>query len=829
MVPVLGLIGVGYALALALHHFESLAFGEVAVCSLAVLLGTIPLGLRRTEPAARRLSWLAIASALVVIGVVLIPHTLVLVEYTLPMAFSAVGFIMLDMALTVPKPSIGSLRLRRVRVANGMVGFIAAGAGVIAILPAISVHPTPWLVSAHVWLTPAGYALSALLVSLVIRERRRRDGATPLATSENARALFGLYTASAVLLPFLVWTAIAKHPLGGELWSLVLGFALLSIVGSHGLTIHRWRAELADAHTRQALSIVLTIAFGTLIAFGLRRFAPQGPAAWMIFTAGLLAACAALYGGVTYAVRLLLRPHFGRLLDAIEAIKSTLGRATTLETLAECALLPIREASRAFESEPVLWLVDPPYELRIDQAGLGRVERRGAPSALFGAMMTRPKEILVRSHLETMKVRRPDVRELTRWLSDLDVLCAVPLVHEESIMGALLIPQGKRKSTLTIEEANALSDLAILMATTAELLLTRLEARDRYVLERAHREALEEQLQDAQGELVRWSETMRVLERHHPSGEFNGALVTRSDAMQELVRRLKVFAPLDVPILVQSPSLREAMTVARLVHDKSASAAGRFLVADCGSINPKRVRAHLFGEAEDGASFSWFSLAQSGTLVLKDIVALPLEVQEELARCLAERRHPNGHALELRLVITVRESLDQLVTARRMAPALAERLKAQRLEVPPLALRQEDLHLLTLSALDRAVRCTGRESVGIGEEALERIFAHAWRGDVEELEAVITQAVLQTDKAMLGAKDLPLYGEMHGAEELEDPYLGTYASLEQQILLRAIERAGGNKSEAARALGLKRTTFIDKLRRFGLDDSEDRRFGGHAA
>jgi len=122
-----------------------------------------------------------------------------------------------------------------------------------------------------------------------------------------------------------------------------------------------------------------------------------------------------------------------------------------------------------------------------------------------------------------------------------------------------------------------------------------------------------------------------------------------------------------------------------------------------------------------------------------------------------------------------------------------------------------------LLALDRACRVLGREIVGIDAPALDALRAREWHGNLRELDSVIEQAVARAQGTKVVVADLPPAPGVAAYEDA-DPLMGTYEQLERRILARALERAAGNKSEAARMLGLKRSTFLDKLRRFGLED-----------
>ena len=148
------------------------------------------------------------------------------------------------------------------------------------------------------------------------------------------------------------------------------------------------------------------------------------------------------------------------------------------------------------------------------------------------------------------------------------------------------------------------------------------------------------------------------------------------------------------------------------------------------------------------------------------------------------------------------------------------------MQIPPLRDRREDVPSLALLAIDRACRVLAREPVGITEDAMAALVDHDWPGDVAELELIIELAVAKASAKTIALRDLPPLA-WPGADE-EEPLTGTYIEVECRLLERALLRSGGNKSEAARMLGLKRTTFLDKLRRHGLEQRTPHDLGGTA-
>ncbi len=264
------------------------------------------------------------------------------------------------------------------------------------------------------------------------------------------------------------------------------------------------------------------------------------------------------------------------------------------------------------------------------------------------------------------------------------------------------------------------------------------------------------------------------------------------------------------------------------MHSSGGRREGPFVVAECAAVRPERAEAALFGESAETRP-GWLRLAEGGSCLLLDIPAVSLDAQAKLAEAIATRRaHPAdgaaGYALDARVVATTRVPLDALVDAGAFNLELHRRLEPLVLSVPPLRERREDIPSLVLLALDRSCRTAGREVMGIDPDALEALVAHAWPGNGRELASVIDRAVERAAGPNVRLADLPPLAPAE-PEPIDDPWAGTYAELEARILEHAMARAGGNKSEAARLLGLKRTTFLDKLKRHGLLGAEAKKQG----
>jgi DNA-binding NtrC family response regulator len=828
--PFLGMVSVGYVIAVAVSQTDTMALADVSVLVAAAICGVLPFWLRRLDGCARvRVGWLMTMGGLVLASGLVKSDSLA-VEVSRLVVWSGFGALVLDLALSVPLTHLPKRRLTALRMLNVGAAALASGVGLLASWPALVVGDEVWLLSVEWLAMPQSYALGCLVLSTAIRSWRARLAGSPSDVSANYRALLGLWICSLIVLPLSVWgwlSSQAMLPPGGEP---AFGLAMLALVGAHAFLVESRPREAIDVWVRRSFAVALTLALAACSAAVANPYLPDALPSFVVLTTLWLLAHLAIYLAINAVAQQWLRPFRGRLLDAIADVEHRLARCTSLQGLAELLLGAMRQASGHLQAQPRLFAFESGHECRVDSAGIGSVEERGAPHALKEAILSRPDEILVRALLQSVRVRRPELRDLAQTLVDLDALCAIPLTHEGVVEGVLVIPRGDRRAPVSVEETTSLRRLADSVASLLHVLASQHADHLRYRQERVAREALQDQFEQIKSQLEQWRQSSRVLQRHRGMQELEWPLVALSDEMKEMRRRLELFAPLDVPVMVHAPSQREALTVAYAVHNSSRVASGPFVVADCAALRPEQARSMLFGGVDgDCGELAWFALARGGTLVLQDVVALPISLQQELAECIAERKDPGRKLLELRIIVTSRESLETLIRDERIASGLAQRLKSQLLEIPPLSVRQPDLPSLAYAAVDRAVRRLGRHEIGLHDDALERLLVHTWPGDLDELDVVITNAVRAAQGDAVTVGDLAFYGDAVAELSELEPYSGTYAALEQQILKTAIERAGGNKSEAARALGLKRTTFIDKLRRFQLDDSETERAGENAA
>jgi transcriptional regulator with GAF, ATPase, and Fis domain len=324
----------------------------------------------------------------------------------------------------------------------------------------------------------------------------------------------------------------------------------------------------------------------------------------------------------------------------------------------------------------------------------------------------------------------------------------------------------------------------------------------------------------------------RLLRQRAEAATEGATLVGESRAIRELGRTIELVARSDSNVLVLGESGTGKGLLARLVHAASPRAEGPFLRIDCGALAASVFESELFGHERGAFTGATrlrrgpIELADGGTLVLDEIGELPLDLQPKLLRVLEERAvrrvgATTPVAVDVRIIAATNRRLEAMVAAGEFREDLYFRLRVVEITVPPLRQRLVDLPALCASLLPRAARRCGRAAKPIADGAMERMAAYAWPGNVRELENVLERALVLGDGIEITAADLELADRPAPPELLEPrdasvPHGEVMEDIERRRLTNALRDAAGNQSTAARALGMPRTTFINKLRRYGL-------------
>jgi DNA-binding NtrC family response regulator len=312
-----------------------------------------------------------------------------------------------------------------------------------------------------------------------------------------------------------------------------------------------------------------------------------------------------------------------------------------------------------------------------------------------------------------------------------------------------------------------------------------------------------------------------------------GELIGTSPAMTRLYDLLSRVADSEASVLVTGESGTGKELVARALHRHSRRSNGPFIAVDCASVPETLLESELFGHARGaftdarGARTGLFVQAHGGTLFLDEIGDLPLSLQPKLLRALQERVvRPVGADREVpfdvRLVAATNRDLEASVEERSFREDLWFRINVIHVELPPLRARGGDVLLLAQRFVARAAERAGKRVVGIAPAAANLLLAYPWPGNVRELQNCVERAVALAAFDQIGPDDLPdrvrTYRGSHVVVASEDPSeLVALEEVERRYVLRVLESLGGNKTLAARTLGLDRKTLYRKLERWGAE------------
>ncbi len=297
------------------------------------------------------------------------------------------------------------------------------------------------------------------------------------------------------------------------------------------------------------------------------------------------------------------------------------------------------------------------------------------------------------------------------------------------------------------------------------------------------------------------------------------------EEMLELVRRA---APTGVNVMVRGESGVGKERVARLLHSFSDRASGPFVPLNCAALPETLLESELFGIEEGVATgvqrrHGKIELANGGTLFLDEVGDLSLALQAKLLRVVQEREFERLGGREripvdIHLVTATNRNLEDMVERSEFRQDLYYRLRVVVVNVPPLRDHRSDIPLLARHFLELYGEKFGRPGLLLSREALAALMSHPFPGNVRELENAIQAAIALAPGETITIDDLRL--EIEGEQEQRSPGLLSLDEVERRHIESVLQAVEGNRQEAARILGIDRTTLYRKLQRFATHDAE---------
>ncbi len=327
-------------------------------------------------------------------------------------------------------------------------------------------------------------------------------------------------------------------------------------------------------------------------------------------------------------------------------------------------------------------------------------------------------------------------------------------------------------------------------------------------------------------ELLRLIESA-VAEREGKPGEDFDLFVGPSPAVRSLAAQARRVAAADGPVLLQGETGTGKTIVARWIHRHSSRAAGPFVVVNCAGFSREVSDSELFGHEKGafaGATTRKIGLVETadrGTLFLDEIGDLDIAVQAKLLGFIEDGRLTRlggveERRAEVRILAATQRDLRRLAAEGAFRRDLYFRVSRFPLHVPPLRQRPEDLPILVEGILASFAPARTR-GVSLTAEALERLREHSWPGNLRELRNVVERAVLLGEGARLEAKDIRLEGtaDAEAGQVAEGP-APMLADVERRHIERALAEEGFRVPQAARRLGIPRSTLYQRIREYGI-------------
>ena len=348
-------------------------------------------------------------------------------------------------------------------------------------------------------------------------------------------------------------------------------------------------------------------------------------------------------------------------------------------------------------------------------------------------------------------------------------------------------------------------------------------------------------------------QTMKMFDRSigdSDSHQFlSSTIIGTSQPMRALFEMIAKVAASSATVLIQGESGTGKELAARAIHQLSGRHSKNFVPVNCAAIPDDLLESELFGHVKGSFTGAYanrigrFEMADKGTLFLDEIGDMKANLQVKLLRVLQNREfEPVGASksqkVDVRIVAATNKNLEELVLTRDFREDLFYRLSVIPITIPPLRERREDIPLLIHTFLTRFNDDKSHAVRGFSRDALAILCNYEWPGNVRELENLVERLVILKGSGLIVPDDLPekyLSGKTSHPVVVQSPGLpadnclpnegiclnSAVEEFENNLILQALARSGGNKKEAALLLNLKRTTLIEKLKKKNLAFSED--------
>ncbi|HEY3257961.1 MAG TPA: sigma-54 dependent transcriptional regulator [Gemmatimonadaceae bacterium] len=316
-------------------------------------------------------------------------------------------------------------------------------------------------------------------------------------------------------------------------------------------------------------------------------------------------------------------------------------------------------------------------------------------------------------------------------------------------------------------------------------------------------------------------------------------IIGRHSTMQQLFSTLELVAPMNSTVLIHGETGTGKELIARTIHHHSPRADQKFVAFNAAAIPESLAEAELFGHVKGAftgaisARVGRFELAHHGTLFIDEVASMSMPLQAKLLRALQEREverigESKSMKVDIRVIAATNTDLKHLVKDGSFREDLFYRLNVIPVRLPPLRARREDIPLLAQYFVKKSCSENGIPVKPISQEALRVLMAFDWPGNIRQLENTVEHAVAMSLAASeIGSEVLPEEVRSNRGSDIVPTvnipdeginFTSVVSQLERELIMRCLEKTGGNKRQAARLLNLSRTTFLDKLQRLNVQE-----------
>jgi DNA-binding NtrC family response regulator len=303
--------------------------------------------------------------------------------------------------------------------------------------------------------------------------------------------------------------------------------------------------------------------------------------------------------------------------------------------------------------------------------------------------------------------------------------------------------------------------------------------------------------------------------------------IFRSAAMQDVVRTVERIAPSDVAILITGESGSGKEVIADLLHTLSPRSKNRIIKINCAALPRELIESELFGSVKGAFTGAHtdreglFRQAEGGTLFLDEISEMPIDTQSKLLRVLQDQEvRPVGgktsYKTNCRIVAATNRKPEEAIKDGKLREDLFYRISAISVHLPPLRERRDDIMPLANAFLKRFAAQANRVISGFATDAIDRLTAFDWPGNIRQLQNEVQRAVLLSEGNDVAAADLSITNVKVGSGE-NDTNFTLLEGVERNAIVQTLKETEGNKLETAKRLGIGRQTLYNKIKAYGIE------------